>query len=69
MGIRAERMRGNVADHVGEAGMADWEAKDSKPLAVKYCGGCNYRRNSQSHRRVCWNVRIEWSEWAALFPL
>ena len=56
MGIRAERMRGNMADHVGEAGMADWEAKDSKPLAVKYCGGYKGGKNSQFHRRVRWKV-------------
>ena len=27
--------------------------KASNPLAVKTCGGCSGRRNSQPHRRVC----------------
>ena len=56
-------------DCVGEEGLADWETKDSKPLAVKYCEGCDGRRNSQSHRRVGWKVRLELRKQAALFPL
>ena len=36
----------------GEQGLADRETKDSKPLAVKYCGGCEGERNSKSHGRV-----------------
>ena len=31
-----------------------WGRKASKPLTIKTCGGCGSRRNSQSHRRVCW---------------
>ena len=45
-GSWAERMLGKAVDQVGEAEMADGETKDSKPLAVKYCGSCNSRRNS-----------------------
>ena len=30
--------------------------KDSKPLAVKTCGGCSGGKNSQTHRRVHWSV-------------
>ena len=55
-------------DCVGEEGLADWETKDSKPLAVKYCGGCEGERNSLSHRRVCREVGLEQSKRAALFP-
>ena len=61
-------MRGKVADHMDEAGLAEWESKDSK-LAVKYCRGCNSGKNSQFHRRVHWKGGLEWSEPAALFPL
>ena len=32
----------------------EWETKASKPLAVKTCGVCSGRRNTQSHRRVQW---------------
>ena len=39
-----------AADHRGEAGLAEWETKDSK-LAVNYCRGCHGGRNSQSHKR------------------
>ena len=52
----------------GEAGLAEWESKESK-LAVKYCGGCNGGRNSQFRRRVRWKVGLEGSESPALFPL
>ena len=44
-----------------EAGLAKQETEDSK-LAVKYCGSCNGRRNSQSHRRVYGKVGLEQSK-------
>ena len=58
-----------ILNCVSEAGLAEWKTKDSKPLAIKYCRGCNSRRNSQSHRRVHWKVGPERSNWAAVFPL
>ena len=61
-GNQAERTQGKMTDFVGKAGMAGWETTDSKPLAVKHCGGCKARRNFQSHSTVCWNVGLEWSE-------
>ena len=69
MGSQAEKTCGKAADHMSEAGLAEWETKDSKPLAVKYCGGCDGGRNSQSHRRVHWKVGLKWSHQVALFPL
>ena len=30
------------------------EKKASKPLVVKFRGGCGGGRNSQSYRRICW---------------
>ena len=53
----------------GKRVLADWETKDSRPLAVKYCEGCEGGRNSQSYKRVHWKVRLEQSEWPTLFPL
>ena len=35
----AERTHGKGADHTGKEGLAHWETKDSKVLAVKYCRG------------------------------
>ena len=52
MGSLVERTHGKAADHTGKAELTDRETKDSKSLIVKYCGGCNGRRNSQSHRVV-----------------
>ena len=54
---------------MSEAGLADKETKDSKSMAIKYCGGHESRINSQSHRRVGWEVGLGWNEQAALFPL
>ena len=50
MGSWAERTCGKVADLSRKVALAKQETKDSKPLAVKYCGGCKGGRNSQSHR-------------------
>ena len=77
MGNQSERTRDKAVDCAGEVALADRESKDSKPLAVKYCGGCDGGRESQSHRRVHWKVGLEWevtksgtrSEQVALFPL
>ena len=63
-----ERTLGKAVDHAEEAGLAEWETKDSK-VAVKYCRGCHGRRNSQSHMRVHWKVGLEQSKRVALFPL
>ena len=68
MRSRAERTCGKAVDCAGEVGLADRETKDSKSLAVKYCRGCDSRGNSQSHRRVHWEVGLEQSEQAAFFP-
>ena len=57
-GNPTERTGHKAVDHVGEAGLTEWETKDSK-LAANYCRGCRGRRNSQSHRRVRWKVGIE----------
>ena len=46
MGSQVERMQGKAADLTEEVGLAEWETKDSKPLAVNYCRGCKGRRNS-----------------------
>ena len=46
MGTGDERTHGKAADHEGEAGLADQETKDSKPVAIKYCSGCEGERNS-----------------------
>ena len=35
MGSRTEGTRGAVLDCMGAARLADWETKDSQPLAVK----------------------------------
>ena len=43
-------MPGKAADHVDDAGLAEWGNKDLK-LAVNYCKGCHGGRNSQSHTR------------------
>ena len=59
MGSQEERTRSKVADCSGKVGLAEWETKDSKPLAVNYCRGCDGGRNSQSYRRVCWKVGLE----------
>ena len=67
-GSQGERTCGKAVDSVGEAGLAEWETNGSK-LAVKYCGGCDGGRNSQSQRRVGWKVGLEWSNPAVLFPL
>ena len=56
MGSQEERT------HVGKVGLAEWEPKDSKPLAVKYCGGCDGGRNCQSHKRVHKKVGLEQRE-------
>ena len=69
MGSWAERTCGKVADLSRKVALAKQETKDSKPLAVKHCGGCKGGRNSQSHRRVCWKGGLEQSEQAALSPL
>ena len=69
MGSWAERTRCKVAGHAGQVGLADQETKDSKVLAVKSCGGCKGRRNSQSHRRIAWKVGLERNQQATLFPL
>ena len=63
----AERTHHKAVDHVGWERLAHWETNDSKPLLVKYCGCCEGRRNSQSHRRVIWKVGLQWSEQALLF--
>ena len=65
----AEQRGHKVVDGEGEAGLAERETKDSKPLGIKFCGGCQGRGNTQSHRRVCWKVGLEHSKQAALFPL
>ena len=49
-----------------EEGLAHQEIKDSKPLAVKSCGGCEGSRNSHSHRRVRWKVGQELSKHCSL---
>ena len=41
-------------DRLWDPGFQHRETKDSKPLAVKICGGCGGERNSQPHRRVHW---------------
>ena len=69
MGSWAERTCGKVADLSRKVALAKQETKDSKPLAVKHCGGCKGRRNSQYYRRVRWKVGLDWSKQAALFPL
>ena len=51
-----ESARGKAADYMSRVGVADWETKDSKPLAVKHSGGGEAGRNCQSHRRVGWKV-------------
>ena len=66
---QVERTFSKVTDCSGKAGLAEWETKDSKPLAVKYCGSWDVRRNSQSHRRVGRKVGLERNKQAALFPL
>ena len=69
MGSHVERTPSKVADPMGEAGLTDRDTKNSKLLALKYCGGCESGRNSQSHKRVCWKVGLEQSKQMALFPL
>ena len=68
-GRQAERTRSKAADCAGKAELADHRTKDSRPPAVKFCGGCKGGRNSLSHRTVHWKVGLEQSKWAALFPL
>ena len=69
IGSWADRTDGKIADPTGKVGLAVWETEDSKPLAVKYCGGCEGRRNSQSRRRVCWKVGLEqWKQVALFLP-
>ena len=68
MVIWTEWTSGKLADHTGEAQLAEWETKDSK-LTVNYCKGWDSRRNSQSHRSLHWKVELQQSKWAALFPL
>ena len=36
-----------------------WEKKASKPIAVKTCGDCRGRRNSQPHSKVHWRDPLE----------
>ena len=69
MGSWVERTLSKVSEYVGEVGLSDQETKDSKPLAIKFYGGCEGWRNSQSHRRVHWKMGLEQSDCAALFPL
>ena len=45
-GSQEERSHGTVVDLEGKAGLADGETKDSKSLAVKYCGNSEGERNS-----------------------
>ena len=61
MASQVERTHGKEADCAGEAGLAEWETKDSKLLAVKYYGDCDIGRNSLSHRRVSWKVGLQCS--------
>ena len=68
MGSQVEWTHGKAVDHMGKAGLAEQETKDSK-VVVKYYGGCNGGRNSQSHGRVHWKVGLEQSKGAALFLL
>ena len=63
-----ERTRGKAVDHQSKAGLAEQETENSK-LVAKYCRGCDGRKNSQSHRRGPWKVRLEQSKQKALFPL
>ena len=64
-----ERTHGKVADCVSETGLAEWEIKTQKTLAVKNYGVCDSGRNYQSHRRVHWKVALEWNKEVVLFPL
>ena len=41
-------------DGLCNQGFQRGKRKLQKPLAVKTCGGCNSRRNSQPRRRACW---------------
>ena len=47
--INREEQLGSKTDWVPEQ-----EKKASKHLAVRICGGCSSRRNSQPHRRIHW---------------
>ena len=68
MRSRAERTCGKAVDCAGKLGLANRETKDSKSLAVKYCGGCKAGK-PPSVTGVCWKVGLEGSEQAALLPL
>ena len=54
-------MLGKVVDHMGEVVLAEQETKDSK-IAIRYRRGCDSRRNSQCHRRVCCKVGLDWNK-------
>ena len=66
---QGERTHSKAAECMGKAELAEQETKDSKPVAVKYCGGGKGRRNFQAHRRVRSKVGLEQSKRVALFPL
>ena len=56
MWVNWEEQLWSKTDHTthGSSGGGGWGHKVSKPLAVKICGGCGSRRNSQPHRKVGW---------------
>ena len=51
--INPEEQLGSETDHTAQSSSMG-EKKASKPLTVKFCGGCGGGRNSQPHGRAHW---------------